>query len=472
MPVQVEQAVIDSLIARPAEALNVEIKRWLNPDSAAGIEKIVKASLALRNRNGGYLVIGFDDATLLPDSGHEPADIRGAFHIDKIQGHVSRFSSELFEIAVAFSVRDGVEHPVLIVPSGIRVPVAAKRGLTDGPRTLVRAGAVYFRTLAANGSVSTAEARPEDWREIVEICFDNREADIGRFLRRQLGGGDTAAFITALRQIGLDISATAVPTLRDRALALLADGEGRFQLALESRTLDSDEKRLAAAGSWSVAVAIEPPKDSARPDRAFSNTLASANPRLTGWPVWLDSSASADKESRPVVRNGAVEALIISIVSGWSDHLDFSRLDPKGEFFLRRVLQDDAVSRVSPGTVLDPIIAILRTGEAIAVSVAFARALGWNPEATRLGFAFRWTKLSGRHLEPWANPIVPISGGTAHDDAVTTFVEVSLDTPLTAIAPIVEQATLDLFVSFDGYKLPSEATEHWIRRLIERNLGF
>jgi hypothetical protein len=472
VPVQIEQAVIDSLVSRPAEALNVEIKRWIDPDSSAGIEKIVKGALALRNRNGGYLVIGFDDTTLLPDSGHEPVDIRGVFHVDKIQGHVSRHSSELFEIAIAFGIRNGVEHPVMIVPPGVRVPVAAKRNLIDGQRTLIRLGAVYFRTLAANGTVSTAEARPEDWRDIVEICFDNRETDIGRFLRRQLGGGDIATFVDALRQVGLEFNIPPVPTLRDRALALLDDGESRFQMALQSRSLDADAKRLAIAGSWSVALVIDPPKDNARPDRTFSNTLASANPRFTGWPIWQDSSASSDAHNRPVVRDRAVEALIISIVSGWSDHLDFSRLDPKGEFFLRRTLQDDAVSRVPPGKVLDPILAILRTGEAIAVGLAFAKALGWGSEDTRLSFAFRWTRLSGRQLESWANPLVPITGGTAHDDTATTFVELSLDTPLTAIAPSVEQATLDLFLLFDGYKLPTEAIEYWVRRLIERNLGF
>ena len=86
---QIDQSVVNALVAQPAEALTVEVKRWIDPDLNAGIEKIVKAALALRNRNGGYLVIGFDDVTLSPNLGSEPANVRDAFHLDTIQGLIS-----------------------------------------------------------------------------------------------------------------------------------------------------------------------------------------------------------------------------------------------------------------------------------------------------------------------------------------------------------------------------------------------
>ena len=108
---------------------------------------------------------------------------------------------------------------------------------------------------------------------------------------------------------------------------------------------------------------------------------------------------------------------------------------------------------------------------AALVGLAFAKALGWDSEATRLEFAFRWTKLKGRRLEPWSNPYVAISSfDIAHDDEVTTFVELSLDTPPSAIGPFVEQAVRDLFVLFGGYRMPSAAIEEWVRRLVERKL--
>jgi hypothetical protein len=160
------------------------------------------------------------------------------------------------------------------------------------------------------------------------------------------------------------------------------------------------------------------------------------------------------------------------VEAGWSKHLDFLRFDPKGEFYHRRNLADDVSDKIKPQTALDPIIVIIRVAEHIAAGLAIVRALGWEPETTRLAFAFRWTKLKGRELSPWANPFVAISStDVAHNDDVTSSVELSLDTPPTAIAPAVEQAVRELFVLFGGYRLPSSAIEQWVRKLIERQLG-
>jgi hypothetical protein len=468
LAMEIEPSVIDALVANPAESLTVETKRWINPTLDQGIEKIVKAVLALRNRNGGHLVIGFDNSTLQPDADNQPADIGTQFHVDKIQGLVSRYSSELFEIAIAYGERGGVRYPVIAVPPGVRTPVAAKRDLVDGGKTLIRHGAVYFRTLASNGTPSSAEARPEDWREIMEICFDNREADVGRFIRRHLAGRDIGSLLSSLAQF----KTTPAPTLEDRARALLKQGEERFRASVADRSLRPDEEALVEAGAWSIALAIDPPHASARADQNFIATIGASNPKYTGWPVWLDSRLSSDDKNHPKVKDKTFEALIVSILSGWSAHLDFQRLDPTGNFFLRRVLQDDAVpSKVTPGTALDPVLVIIRVAEAIAVGLTFAKALGWEPEAARLGFAFRWTKLAGRRLSRWSDPyFASLGGGTAYDDEVTTFVELSLDTPLSAIAPAVEAATADLFVAFDGAVIPSATIEEWVARLINRDL--
>jgi len=197
-------------------------------------------------------------------------------------------------------------------------------------------------------------------------------------------------------------------------------------------------------------------------ERAIRNTLAGLFGKIR---------VRFATEGQHLKSRKAWEALIISL-EGWSQHIDFSRLDPKGEFYLWRNLQDDVQDRTQPGTVLDPIVVILRAAEAIAVGLASAKALGWNSETARLGFAFRWTKLKGRDLHPWANPLTTISAlDVAHDDEVTTFVEMPLDTPPSAIAPYVDEATKPLFVLFGGYRLPSAATEHWVRRLIERRMA-
>jgi hypothetical protein len=197
-----------------------------------------------------------------------------------------------------------------------------------------------------------------------------------------------------------------------------------------------------------------------------------SDPKYTGWPVWLDARTLSDERSRPVVRGGAWETLIVALRDQTANRFEFFRLDPKGEFYLRRLLQDDAIPKqLEPGTRFDPVLVIYRVTEAIAVGIV-AKGLGW-PETAHLGFLFRWQKLKGRRLDSWANPIIIYvpGGGPAHEDAITTFIEVPLTTALSALAPLVEAATRDLFAAFDGTRLSGNTYEEHSRRLIERRLG-
>lgn len=123
-----------------------------------------------------------------------------------------------------------------------------------------------------------------------------------------------------------------------------------------------------------------------------------------------------------------------------------------------------------PGSALDPFLVILRVAEAIAVGISMTRALaGEHQERRRLGYAFRWKKLANRELRSWADPMRLLTGEPkAHDDEVTTFVELSTDTPISAIAPFVSEATRDLFATFGGYRVRLEVIEDLTQRLIER----
>lgn len=133
----IDSSKIQQLIEYPGESLNVELKRWISPDIDEGRAKIIKASIAFRNFNGGYLIIGFDGTTLTPDINNVPTNVRTEFHIDKIQGLISRYSSELFEVFVEFPERGGQEYPVIIIPAGVKTPVAAKRNL-PGDGSLIK----------------------------------------------------------------------------------------------------------------------------------------------------------------------------------------------------------------------------------------------------------------------------------------------------------------------------------------------
>lgn len=253
--------------------------------------------------------------------------------------------------------------------------------------------------------------------------------------------------------------------------------EARFREALKRVGIADNAivAKMAASLTWEIALVVNPEWEARVPDRAFLGKVLGSNPNYTGWPVWLDSRSFNDEGSRPVVRGGAWEALIASTVEGWSAHLEFMRLDPRGRFYLRRALQDDQTPlKVAKGTALDPLVVIIRVAEAIAVGIAITNALiGGVGEPRQLGFAFRWTGLANRVLKTWANPSVLMIGEPrAHDNEVSTYVELLSDTPVNAIAPAVHTATRDLFALFDGEVIPPHVVEDWSNRLIERRLTF
>jgi hypothetical protein len=175
---------IEELVARPRESLSVELKAWIDPRTPEGIAKIVKACMALRNRNGGYLLVGFDDRNHSPLTPYPFADpVEQFFHQDAIQSLISRYSSEQFEVRVHFVPLEGMDMPVVEIPTGIRSPAVAKADLKDGrEKRLIEANAVYVRSLAANNRVSTTKASWKDYAALMKTCMENREADIGRFV--------------------------------------------------------------------------------------------------------------------------------------------------------------------------------------------------------------------------------------------------------------------------------------------------
>ena len=119
------------LVRYPRESLSTEVKAWFDPSTPEGQAKIVRCALAMRNHGGGFMLIGFDNATGDPVANDRPADVRVSFHIDRIQGLITRFASESFEVNVHFVERDGALFPVIEIPQGIRTPAVSRSSVAD-----------------------------------------------------------------------------------------------------------------------------------------------------------------------------------------------------------------------------------------------------------------------------------------------------------------------------------------------------
>lgn len=348
--------------------------------------------------------------------------------------------------------------------SGVQVPTVAKKALVgDGGKRLIIENTIYFRTLSTNGTPSSAAILARDLRALMDVCFDNREADIGRFLRRLVGSSDAASLLQQL----------VPPQTPDRpagARALLDDGRARFVEAVRTNEVEGDAEKVKSFLTLEVALVLDPPRAERPRLGDFLNTSLSANPRLNGWPMWIDSRNFPEQANRPYMFDQGWNSLVLSR-GGFSPHFDFFRLEPRGAFYLWRVMQEDLVGQADPGSLLDPFLMVYRVAEAVVVGLLMARALEWGDDAVAR-FAFRWTNLKGRTLSAWANPLRFMhAGGTSRTEEVVTEIEVPANTATTAVAPFIEQAMEPLLATFDGYALPSEVYEDLCRRLVERRMS-
>ena len=178
-------------------------------------------------------------------------------------------------------------------------------------------------------------------------------------------------------------------------------------------------------------------------------------PRLTGWPPWVDTRGAANSMDRPYVKAGGWEAIVHDHRPYWSTgELDFWRIEPIGRFYAARTHEDDtskilAERGVKPGVVFDFALLISRTAELIATVRAFADALGVEREKTSVEFAFRWTGLRGRQICCWVEPGRELySFVTAEDDRVTSSVTIPQETADTVLWEAVKRVTQPVFDVF------------------------
>ncbi len=173
------------------ETLNVEVKGWLDLNSADHQAKLAKAIIAISNHGGGYLVIGFDEQPGLPatPSHPRPASLATYSH-DRVNGIVEKYLEPAVHCEV-HHVRapDGADYPLIEIPGGHRIPIMAKR---DGPSGgELRQRAVYIRR---PGPKSEEPRTAQEMSMLFDRCFSNRWDEITDLIRSLLAGSMPAVF--------------------------------------------------------------------------------------------------------------------------------------------------------------------------------------------------------------------------------------------------------------------------------------
>jgi hypothetical protein len=227
---------------------------------------------------------------------------------------------------------------------------------------------------------------------------------------------------------------------------------------------------LREASCVVTGVAVEAPL------KTLLDVLFVHQPRMTGWPPWVDSRTFADESSHPYVTKGGWEALIYAQRSHWKiKELDFWRIEPTGRLYAARTHEDDTTKTlldrgVKPGSILDFLLLISRTAEIIGTARAFTDALRVEREKTTLQFAFRWSGLKGREICCWVEPGRQLfSSVPAEDDEVISTTAVPQDAPDTLIWEFVKGVTEPVFNVF-GAGVGDSIFQEIVNRTLTRQL--
>ncbi len=108
----------------------------------------------------------------------------------------------------------------------------------------------------------------------MEVCFDNREADIGRFLRRHLSGIQPEILKEFVQTLGDDSGDISIV---DTLTKFIEESENRFVTVVADKKLD-----LPDTGNWEVALIIQGDVPEHSTDINFLHLLDASNPRYTG----------------------------------------------------------------------------------------------------------------------------------------------------------------------------------------------
>jgi len=488
-----EQIVALAQAGGLSESLQVEFKVQIDTSTDPGVAKLAKALLALRNRNGGHLLIGLRNDGQVAQAADCPPALLDGLTIDFVQQQVGTYSSHQFECIVRqVALSDGRRFVCVAVPGGTKVPAVCKSDLRINGSAALTTGDVYFRSLDANNTPSTSKIIWKSWPDLIAICLENHESEIAGFIRRNFGEDAIEKFCETVcsgppdkgQLVVQSPSPTAPPSPVTPPAALvpsaplaptpsitavltqqMADLTARYEAGLRERNTQPEQ-----FGWLRTLVAVDPPIQGEALNERFIEKVFAANPQLTGWPAWLDSRNFRETSSRPVVRDGGWEAYL-SHVTDEAVFTDYQRWEATGRIFLARALQDDipeSERSPEPRTLLDFSLMILRIAERLEVARRIYLGLGALP-ASKASFIFQINKLGGRMLTSWSNPGRYISPGrVAVQDVATAFCELSLDAGQQLIVDKTHYVANEIFHLFGGFEISRKVTADLVENLLQR----
>ncbi len=421
------------LLRDPRETLDIELKEWLDiVGDGEHKATLAKALIALANHGGGYVVFGFAET----GEGVMPAEPRpanlSAYTPDTVNSVVSRFAEPPFhcDVRAVTSPETDLDHPIVSVPGGHRVPIRSKRSGPD--ERIIQANRYYIRR---PGPSSEPPQSGQEWDALIGRCIGNAREDLlDRFRIIMAGGAAAEVPETDLDRVSRWFSGS-VERWRELAETLPADHGARMQ-------------------NGYYAVAYQMIGDFAPPRGAeLREALRRGCVRHTGWPPF---SVPTREEIAPYMYDDNVECWLGRNGEDREPaHSDYWRASPNAQLFLLRGYQEDAAQDrgIDPGTLYELTTTTWRIGEILLHAASMARQFG--AEQARVIFVAEWSGLAGRRLATYANPKrLLVERYVSHQDTYRASLEVQADQIEDALPELVDRIVRSLYELFDFFPLP------------------
>jgi len=425
---------LESLTRNPREDLEVELKDWLDLDQGEHKADLAKAILALGNHGGGYVLIGYDDATRRPVP--SPASAMSGYDQDTINGIVRRYADPQIHVQVERAPdANGDDHPVVLIPGGHSVPVRCKRSGPGGAH--VRQHAIYIRR---PGPTSEEPQTAQEWQELIRRCVLN---DRDNLLEQ----------VSSILQPLSATTGTEGAPVPDRHRDWLESNQERF-LELNEQSFGGIDRGPFALGYWRAAYTITP-EISGLSLPFFHNELRRVVGNETSWPVGIFFERD---DARPRPHEGCVELWLAEAMRDPAVS-DYWRACPDGSFVLFRGHQEDSTDwegERNPGEQLNFLLPIWRVGEVLLHGYRFASRFAGEGASMRV--TMMWTGLDGRTLGNSQPTIYSTPHGRrSQQDRVIASVEIEDALSIDAnLYNLVDELTRPLYEIFDFFRVPQQ----------------
>jgi len=435
-------ADLQPLIDAPREDLGAEYKTWLDLTRNEGRATLAKASIAIANHGGGFLVIGFDEEGENLVSAARPDEIAEVTQ-DAVNAAIRRFATPEFhcEVHLIQCPSSGVEHPVICIPGDQTEPVMSKRHC-DGVIALNRC---YIRK---PGPRSEEPQTSEEWRTLISRCVRASREDMLESIRSIVSGRVEA--VEASPNAGVELtqfSEAANERWRELSDPLSADSPSRFPNGYY-------EMGFALIGNEPVQSLGD----------LQSRLQTARRIKMTGWSPFLELRSEG---LEPYPHNGMIEAWVGRPVEDRTlvaqpAHSDFWRANRDGALYTIRGYAEDGLEQTPPGKVMDVTLPVWRVGEAAYYALRFAEQF---EDTKAIAIRVRFIGLSDRALTSITGRRMMMDYRISRTDEVLLETTASLAQLRDNMVEVIHGLLTPLYEVFNFFPLSQALVEEELERM-------